>query len=315
MKYKHSKLLSSGYLKVSEIHELYFEERGSKSGIPLIFIHGGPGGGFSKSAGYFFNPRKYHYILFDQRGVGRSKPFLETKENDIFHIIEDIEKLRVHFGFDRIWLFGGSFGSTIALTYAIKYPEHTAGMLIRGIFLGRQEDCDWLYSGAQNFYWEEYQEFISEVKDVKKTSEIIPAYLKKITSSDQSICDRAAFKWANYELSLVFPIKRSEILATTTTDAERQIALMESFFFANKTFKDDDNFILANIHKAKDIPTYIVHGRYDMVCPVKQAYLVHAAIPNSKLTVVELGGHASSHKPTFKAIQKYLKEIAKNSKK
>lgn len=315
MKYKHSKLLSSGYLKVSEIHELYYEERGSKSGIPLIFIHGGPGGGFSKSASYFFNPRKYHYILFDQRGVGRSKPFLETKENDIFHIVEDIEKLRVHFGFERIWLFGGSFGSTIALTYAIKYPEHTAGMLIRGIFLARQEDCDWLYSGAQNFYWPEYQVFISEVKDVKKTSEIIPAYLKKITSTDQAIRDRAALKWANYELSLVFPIKRSEILATTTTDSERQIALMESFFFANKTFKDDDNFILANIHKAKDIPTYIVHGRYDMVCPVKQAYLVHAAIPNSKLTVVELGGHASSHKPTFKAIQKYLKEIAKNSKK
>lgn len=314
MKYKHSRLLSSGYLRVSELHELYFEERGSKTGIPLIFIHGGPGGGFSKSAEYFFNPRKFHYILFDQRGVGKSKPFLETKDNDIFQIVDDIEKIRTHFGFDKIWLFGGSFGSTIALTYAIRYPEHTAGMLIRGIFLARQEDCNWLYSGAQNFYWPEYKEFIAEIGDTKKVEDIVPEYLKKITSVDKAISDRASLKWANYELSLVFPVKKPELLATEATNSERQIALMEAFFFANKTFGKDDNYILANIHKAAHIPTYIVHGRYDMVCPLKQAYLVHEAIPGSKLTVVELGGHASSHKPTFKAIQKYLKEIIKNNK-
>lgn len=309
--YKRHKLISKGFIKVDDTHEIYYEERGNKEGIPIINLHGGPGGGFSKRSMYFYDPKVFREIYFDQRGVGKSKPFLELKDNDIFHLAEDIETIRKHFNLGKVYLSGGSFGTTLALTYAIKYPNNVKGMLLRGIFLGRQQDVNWLYQdGAVKYYPEQHKKF-KDLIEKDKQHDLVSAYYDIFMGNDEKLKEKAYLTWANYELSLVKVVFNPKILATETTDMEKQIALMECVYFKNHTFFGDDNYILDNTDKIKDIPTWIVHGRYDMDCTPEQAYLLDQKLNNSKLYFVDLAGHSSSDTNMSIQIIKCLDEIIK----
>lgn len=312
--YKRHKLISKGYIKVDDIHQIYYEERGNKQGIPIIILHGGPGGGFSKRSMTFYDPKVFRQIYFDQRGVGKSKPFLELKDNDIFHLAKDIETIRKHFNLGKVYLSGGSFGTTLALTYAINYPDNVKGMLLRGIFLGRQQDVNWLYQDGAKLYYPEQHEKFKNLIEKDKQNDLVSAYYDIFMGNNEELKNKAYLTWANYELSLVKVVFNPEILAKELTDMEKQIALMECVYFKKHTFLGNDNYILDNADKIKDIPTWIVHGRYDMDCTPEQAYLLDKKLNKSKLYLVDLAGHSSSDKNMSVQISKCLLDLIENDK-
>lgn len=301
IQYKNSPILGEHFLKVSDIHTLHIQERGNKNGIPVIFLHGGPGGSFSEKSTYFFDPRKYYLVLFSQRGCGKSTPHLETKENNIFELVEDIEKIRKYLKIDKFYAFGGSFGSTLGLAYAIKYPKNLLGLIIRSIFLGRQEDVDWLYQeGASYYYPEMYDKYVSIIPEEKRY-DILSAYYDIFNSDDIELKNKAALLWSNWETSVVFLKGAEKYLSKQVTDSDRELALLECVFFKNHTFLGDDNYILDNIHKAKDVPTWILHGRYDIDCRPSGAYDLVKKMPWADFKFVH-SGHASSDINMYNAI-------------
>ena len=309
--YKKHKMLEEGYLNVDDLNKIYYGVYGNKEGIPVMFVHGGPGGGTGPRSLYFLNPKKYKIILFDQRGCGKSQPFLSNHNNDIFNLVSDMEKLRIKLNIDKLVLFGGSFGSTLSLAYAIKYPNNVSAMILRGIFLGRDEDVSWLYKdGAIQFFPDEFEKYLSILPDCDK-SDPISGYYKLFNNKDVSekIRNEAYQRFANLEGSIV-KLKTPDLKIVENPKKEIiQIAYLENYFFYNKTFKDDDNYILNNIDKIKHIKTIIIHGRYDMVCRPIQAYLLNKALPNSKLYFVNLAGHSSSDKEMFELLMKVMNEF------
>ncbi|BAP39637.1 prolyl aminopeptidase [Metamycoplasma canadense] len=290
-----------GYLKVSDIHEIYYEEVGNPNGEPILFIHGGPGGGISESSRQYFDPKYYRIILFDQRGCGKSIPSAEIKENTTLDLVNDIEKLRKHIGIEKWILFGGSWGSTLSLIYAINFPKSVKGMILRGIFLGRSEDDEYLYQKGASFYFPEaYEEFSSFVKENER-NDLIKAYNKYLNSKDLNIAYKAAYHWAKWELGLItmHPIAEiEEVLSNNKSNLE--LARLENHYFINHIFLED-NYILNNIEKIKNIPTIIIHGRYDMDCRPECAYLLHKKLNNSELNFV-IAGHSSKEDEIAKAL-------------
>ncbi|TPI02953.1 prolyl aminopeptidase [Mycoplasma struthionis] len=283
-----------GYLKVSDLHSIYYEEIGNPNGKPILFVHGGPGGGISESSRQYFDPKYYRVILFDQRGAGKSLPAAEIKENTTHDLIEDIEKLREFLKIDKWTLFGGSWGSTLSLLYAIKYPSKVNGMILRGIFLGRKEDDNWLYNkGASDYFPYEYEEYSSFVKPEER-DDLILAYHKYLNHEDPKIAEQAAYHWAKWELSLITLIK-SPILEEILSDKKANLALarLENHYFVNHIFLDDDNYILNNANKIENIKTIIIHGQYDMDCRPVGAYLLHQKLKNSSLRFIEASGHST----------------------
>lgn len=301
MKCYKNKLLKKHYLKVDNTHTLYIEERGIKGGIPIIYLHGGPGGGIGESSSIFFDPKKYHLILFEQRGCGRSTPRFELKNNDIFHTAKDIEKIRTYFNFNKIYLFGGSFGSTIALTYAILYPKNVLGLILRGIFLGRNSDTYWLYQKGASYYFPEEHEYFKSLLPIEKQKDIISGYYEIFTSDNNYLKEKAALRWYNYESSIVLLEKNPKILLNKFTKDALDLSLFECHYFYHKTFKDNDNFILDNTNKIKNIPTWIVHGRYDIDCRPNGAYELNKKLANSKL-IFTTAGHSQEESETKKAL-------------
>lgn len=309
--YKKHKMLEEGYLSVDDVNKIYYGVYGNKEGIPVMFVHGGPGGGTGPRSLYFLNPKKYKIILFDQRGCGKSQPFLSNYNNDIFNLVSDMEKLRIKLNIDKLVLFGGSFGSTLSLAYAIKYPNNVSAMILRGIFLGRDEDVSWLYKdGAIQFFPDEFEKYLSILPDCDK-SDPISGYYKLFNNKDisEKVRNEAYQRFANLEGAIV-KLKTPDLKIVENPKKEIiQIAYLENYFFYNKTFKDDDNYILNNIDKIKHIKTIIIHGRYDMVCRPIQAYLLNKALPNSKLHFVNLAGHSSSDKEMFELLMKVMNEF------
>lgn len=279
------------FVKVDDTHTLYVEEAGNPKGEPVVFLHGGPGGSINEKARRFFDPKYYRIIAFDQRGTGKSTPFLSLKNNTVFHSVEDMEVIRKELGIDRWYVFGGSYGSTLSLVYAITHPDRVKHLILRGIFLGRQEDIDWLYlNGPKNFYPEEYKEFVEFIEEDKR-DHLVEAYYEKMTTGDEDTRRLAMKKWADWESGLVniFPnFNRSEKIE----DSDLSIGLLEAHYFANKMFWPEDNYILNNSDKIKHIPMDIVHGRYDVNCRVHGAYELKEALPEAKLHVIEAGAHS-----------------------
>lgn len=307
--YKKQKLIKSGYLKVDDIHELYYEEYGNTKGIPVIYVHGGPGGSISKKCSYFFDPKKYHIVLYDQRGTGNSKPFLSTRNNNIFYLVEDLKQIKNFFGFDRVTLFGGSFGSTLALAYAIKYPDDIKRLVLRGIFLGRQSDVDWLYKeGASYFYPEEHEKFTELIDD--KTNPI-EGYYKIFNSNNTTLANKAMIKFSNYEANLVALRYSPKKEGDFPTVYQKSIAFYEDYYFQNHTFLGDDNYILDNKDKYRDLKINIVHGRYDMVCRPIAAYELYKGLNNATLKFVNLAGHSSFEEDMFKELVALMDIIKK----
>ena len=306
----------SKFMKVDDTHNIYYEESGNPQGVPVVFLHGGPGAGTNANCRRYFDPEFYRIIVFDQRGSGKSTPRACLENNDTWHIIEDIEKIREELGIDKWLVFGGSWGSTLSLCYAIKHPERVLGLVLRGIFLGRREDILWIYEkgGASNIQPEAFERYISILPEEERGN-IIEAYYKRLTSEDKATREQAAKEWSMWEGSLVTLLPDPNLENSFgDIDFAISMATLECHFWMNDMFWDDDNWILNHCDIIKDIPTVIVHGRYDMDCRVVGAYLLDKQLNNSELVVVPDAGHSSGEpgiiSELVKATDKF-KEILK----
>ncbi len=280
-------------LQVDNTHCLHIEECGNPNGIPVVFIHGGPGGGYSAIHRQFFNPSAYRIILFDQRGCGKSKPHACLTNNTTAHLIEDMEKIRRHLKVNKWLLFGGSWGSTLSLLYAQAYPERVFGLILRGIFLCRQQDVNWFYqSGADRFYPEYWAEFIAPVAPENR-SNMIEAYHQLLTSENEIERMRAAEAWSVWE-GRTSNLETDPNTVNHFGDPYHALAMsrIECHYFHHRAFIEN-NQILNNTQSICHVPTIIIHGRYDMVCPINQAFDLHDKLPQSKLIICNHAGHSA----------------------
>lgn len=286
----------SGTLSVSPLHTLYYEQAGNPNGKPVVFLHGGPGGGVSPDYRRFFNPDKYRIILFDQRGCGKSTPHAELEENTTWHLVADIERLRVHLDIDQWQVFGGSWGSTLALAYAQTHPEAVTELVLRGIFLCRQSELNWYYQdGASHIYPDRFEPYRDHIPAAEQ-GDLMAAYHKRLTSKDEATRLAAAAHWTHWEMTtskLITP--EEEIQKEEDPKFALAFARIENHYFTNKIFMEDGALLKPeNIAKIRHIPCVIVHGRYDVVCPVKSAWELHKAWPESVLKIIPDAGHAST---------------------
>lgn len=282
-------------LKVSDKHDIYVEEVGNPNGVPVVFLHGGPGGGISTDHRRYFDPQYYRVILFDQRGCGKSLPFAELKENTTWDLVSDIEKIRSYLKINRWHVFGGSWGSTLALTYAISHPEPVLSLILRGIFLCRPSEISWFYQdGASRIFpdaWKPYFEHIP----VNERSNMIKAYYQRLTSDDENIRLNAARVWSQWEMATSYLIQKNSAIDEMEDPAKAlPFARIECHYFNNNCFFDSDNWILENIHKIQNIPGQIIQGRYDIVCPATSAWELHELWKKSILTIIPDAGHSAS---------------------
>ncbi len=294
MLYPQIELNQSGFIQVSKIHNIYWEESGSPDGKPVIFVHGGPGGGVSPDTRRFFNPDKYRIIQFDQRGCGQSTPNACVDENTTWDLIADMETVREQLNIDKWQVFGGSWGSTLALAYAIKNPDRVIELVLRGIFLLRKAELQWFYQfGASQIFadaWKDYYEFIPE----DERHDLMSAYQKRLFGDDEQQQLMAARHWSVWEGSTCHMIPDLQHIEETADD-EFALAFsrIENHYFMNKGFFDNENWILDNIDVMRHIPTIIIQGRYDVVCPMTTAYDLHQAFPESELIIVPEAGHSA----------------------
>jgi len=285
----------SDYLKVSDIHTLYFEQVGNPNGQPILFLHGGPGGGISADHRRYFDPKFYRIILFDQRGCGKSQPFAEIRENTTWDLVSDIEKLRIHLGVSSWIIFGGSWGSTLALAYSVTHPDQVLGLILRGIFLCRKKEIQWFYqNGASRIFpdaWEPYFEFIPE----NERHDMVKAYYVRLTSHDETLKLQAAKLWSQWEMAASFLIPKPSAV-TEMEDPTRALpfARIEAHYFINNAFFESDDFLINKASILSSKPVTIVQGRYDIVCPAESAYELHKRIIGSKLVIVPDAGHSAS---------------------
>lgn len=281
-------------LAVDFLHTVYIEECGNPDGIPALFLHGGPGGGCSPLHRCFFDPDRYRVVLFDQRGCGRSKPHAELRNNATEHLLADIEKIRHHLGIDRWLIFGGSWGSTLALAYAESYPERVQSLVLRGIFLCRDEDIGWFYqSGANRLFPDYWQDFIRPVPAGER-GDMVKAYYALLTGADHHQRMQAAHAWSQWEgrTATLLPDQATEDYFTQPAVA-LSMARIECHYFVHHAFLEP-NQLLRDADRLKDIPGVIVHGRSDVICPVDQAYALKQAWPRAQLNVVPGAGHAAT---------------------
>lgn len=296
----------TGMLQVDEIHKIYWEESGNPAGVPVLYLHGGPGVGTDQSCRTFFDPNFYRIILFDQRGCGKSTPLGCLINNTTWDLIEDINNLRKFLSIDRCLLFGGSWGSTLALTYAIKYPKNVLGLVLRGIFLCRQQELDWFYKeGANHFSPKAWQIFIEGIPS-EKQSNLIQVYHDKLHANSYWTKTQAAAAWVLWEFANLQSIPDSRLNALIHSKflfytfsvifagQNRVQATLENHYFLNKGFFESDNWILENIHKIQEIPGIIVQGEYDPICPWKHAAELHSKWPSSVFLLIPNAGHASN---------------------
>lgn len=287
---------NSGYLKVDELHDIYYEEVGNPDGHPILFLHGGPGAGIDENSRRFFDPNFYRVILFDQRGCGKSKPFAELENNTTWNLIEDIEKIREKLNIEKWVVFGGSWGSTLALIYAIKHTERVLGLILRGIWLSREEEIDWTFrGGASSIFPEAWERFKSPINK-PEAENIIEEYYRIFTEENSKDIKEYACKcWSQWEAS-ISKLEISEELINDFGELRKAIAIatIECHYFINNMFGESDNYILENVKSIKKVPTYIINGRYDIVCPIVSAYELHSNLENSELEVANKSGHSAS---------------------
>jgi proline iminopeptidase len=300
----------TGYLEVSDLHEIYYELVGNPDGKPVIVLHGGPGGRCSPYYRRFFNPEKFLIVLHDQRGAGRSKPFAEIVENDTWNLVDDINRLRDHVGIEgKAVLFGGSWGATLGLAYAEAHPEKVSGLVLRGVFTATQEEIDHFYHGGVRSYFPGiYDRLVQSLPDPDRRP--LPQYLfELIESDDESVRDKFAYEWARYEL---------RIAALNFTDAEVEgflkdynplaFARLENYYMANGCFLEDGQ-LLRDAGRLGKMPVVMVNGRYDVVCPPVTAYRLHEVLPNSKLVLAEASGHWMGEPAIQSALLEAMREF------
>jgi len=283
----------TGTLKVSDLHTLFYEEVGKPAGHPAVFLHGGPGVGIMPDYRRFFDPKFYRVILPDQRGAGRSTPHADLRENTTQQLVEDLEKLRLHLGLGPWLVLGGSWGSTLALCYAIAYPKSMKAIVIRGVFLARPYEIDWLFQeGAARIYPDAWDRFSSLVPQAERHNPL-RAYHKLMNTGSRESQIRAAKEWSRYEAAMMNLMPDPEAIDHMTDDQTGlAIGRIECQYTVDRFYLPSDNYILENIGKIKDIPLRIVQGRYDIICPMQAAWDLHKAHPKSDLRIVLDGSHS-----------------------
>ncbi|MDF1766643.1 MAG: prolyl aminopeptidase [Gammaproteobacteria bacterium] len=298
-------------LRVSDTHTLYVDEAGNADGIPVLFVHGGPGGACDASSRRFYDPEHYRIVTFDQRGCGRSTPHGELADNTTQALIGDIEAIRQHLSVDKWVLFGGSWGSTLSLLYAQAYPTRVQAMILRGIFLCRQRDLDWLYQeGASRVFPDAWETFVNHIPQDERGG-LIDAYSRRLLGDDELARMAAAKQWSAWEASCSKLRPSAETLSKFTKPHNAiALARIETHYFLNKGFVSE-NQILKNMVPIQNIPAILVHGRYDMVCPLDNATELHKHWPTSELQIIRDSGHSSSEPGTVDALVRATKAIAK----
>jgi proline iminopeptidase len=289
----------TGTLSVSTVHEIYFEESGTPQGKPVLFVHGGPGGCTEPQQRRFFDPSAYRIVLLDQRGCGKSTPHACLTDNTTWHLVADLEHIREHLGIQRWQVFGGSWGSTLGLAYAEHYPDRVTELVLRGIFLLRKQEIDWFYQrGADALFPDAWEEFLAPIP-LEERGDLLHAYYHRLTSSDPTIRQAAAKAWSVWEgtTSCLYPNPTS-IARSSGEEFSLARSRIECHYFLHRGFFQRDGELLANIGCIRHIPTVIVQGRYDIVCPMASAWALHRAFPEADLRIVPDAGHSASEPGT-----------------
>jgi proline iminopeptidase len=278
-------------LKVSDLHELYVEECGNPKGKPVVFLHGGPGGGISPKHRRYFDPKKYRIVLFDQRGCGRSTPFASIEQNTTQEILLDIEKIRTHLNIEKWQVFGGSWGSYLGLLYAQQNPTRVTEIILRGLFMATQREIDWLYKfGASEMFHKEWLEFKNWIPE-NEQSDLLTAYHKRLNHPDMNVCVEAAKKWNRWEMSILSLYKDESAL--DVGENALPFARIECYYAVEKYFSENDR-VFREMDRVQHIPGILIHGQYDMVATPRTAYEIHALWPKSELRMVADAGHSAS---------------------
>jgi proline iminopeptidase len=286
----------TGFLRVSNVHEIYYEESGNPQGKPAVFVHGGPGGGTDAKMRSFFDPKRYRIVLFDQRGCGKSRPHASLEDNTTWHLVEDMERLRDYLGIERWLVFGGSWGTTLALAYAEANPERVSELVLRGIFLLRQWEFEWFYQnpgGAGALYPDLWEHYVEPIPAAER-ADMIKAYYARLTSTDAAVVRKAAKAWSIWEGATSFLRLNPDYVAKfQDDDYAAAFARIECHYFVNKGFFKTDNQLIEEVDRIRHIPAVIVQGRYDVVCPMKSAWDLHRAWPEADLRIVPDAGHSA----------------------
>ena len=285
----------TGRLRVSPVHELYFEESGNPIGKPVVFLHGGPGFGTEPNHRRFFDPQAYRIVLFDQRGCGKSTPHASLEDNTTWHLVEDIETLRKHLEIERWQVFGGSWGSTLALAYAETHPERVTELVLRGIFLVRKREIDWFYQrGASAIFPDAWEKYLEPIPAAER-GDLLRAFHRRLTSDDPAVRMAAAKAWSIWEgsTSCLYP-NRDLIDKTAGDDLSLALARIECHYFVHDAFINGARDLVRNVDRIRKIPATIVQGRYDVVCPMETAWELHRAWPEAEFRVVADAGHSAA---------------------
>jgi proline iminopeptidase len=281
-------------LSVSPVHTLYFEESGNPGGKPVVFLHGGPGGGTDAKQRRFFDPARYRIVLFDQRGCGKSTPHASLVDNTTWHLVGDLEALRAHLGIERWQVFGGSWGSTLALAYAETHPERVTELVLRGIFLLSDRELRWFYQWGTSELFPDAFEAYRDAIPREERGDFIKAYHLRLTSEDPSVRAAAAKAWSVWEAATSYLHVNADYVARAGEDRfALAFARIECHYFVNRGFFDRETQLLDDIGKIRHIPSVIIQGRYDVVCPMVTAWALHRAFPEAVLRVVPDAGHSA----------------------
>ncbi|MBP0483270.1 prolyl aminopeptidase [Sagittula salina] len=297
-------------LDVGDGHTVYLEQCGNPDGWPVIVLHGGPGGGCSPAMRRYFDPDIYRVILFDQRGCGRSRPHASVANNTTWDLVADIERIREALGIEKAAVFGGSWGATLSLIYAISHPDRVSHLILRGVFLMTRKELDWFYGGGAGQFWPEPWARFTHLIPEEERSDLISAYEKRLFSGDLRTETRYAQAWSAWENALA-SVYSSGHGGEAPGEYARAFARLENHYFVNRGFLPEDGWILNNIHKIHGIPGVIVQGRYDMICPPRRAWELAQAWPDADLRMIRNAGHALSEPGISAELVRAMDDIAR----
>ncbi len=301
----------TGYINLDGLHQMYWEESGNPKGVPVLVLHGGPGAGSSPSMRRFFDPSHYRIIIYDQRGAGKSLPLGELKDNTTPHLVADIEILRVHLGIKQWYVFGGSWGTTLAIAYGEAHPEKCLGFILRGIFLCRRSELEWVLWDAKTFFPEEFRKFVAPLKQEERKDwrTLLEAYYKRLTDPDPQLCLEAAKIWSAYEGSMATLLQNPGVIDQFVQDKVAfGLARIEAHYFLNDIFLPE-NDLLNKIDRIRHIPGIIIHGRYDVVCPIISADDVVQKWPEVDYRIIPDAGHSTAEPGIQRELVKAMEEF------